>query len=332
MIVVVRRNEQHIHIYKDLIYFASRAGLDHRLLIIMDLPQDVLEKLLVFVGDPRHIAQCTKASRTFLKASGSSHVWRELAYIKYGEYVADSTAHLYGGNWKSMVVDDDKKGAIPTLEINPPVVCNWKYNHTHRFYCCLITAVKWHRGYGEIRVYIDVRGETDLRHPMSSTIAINVDGARQTVFSTMPDVQVPVITARSVSPYKFISDVKEASPSVNGLGGRNIINRVRGATFQHYKGYLAFDEHHFSGPGKYNFCYANKHHDSGADYQSVELFSVPVEDGLEAVFKKKSDLPGDGMNYALDDSFFATDTPQIEKIRWEKSVPSDVLSRSDWYG
>lgn len=144
-----------------------------------------------------------------------------------------------------MMVDDNKQGALPTIHMAKP--CMWRFNNDADyqrmafereglFYGCIIMALQWNRAEEILRVYIDARGESDLRHPVSSSIrTASEDGA----------------SAKTFRPGALIS-----------------IHNGRG----HYKGYLAFNQRHFQHDGRYKFCYANLFHTDG-DYETIPVLA-----------------------------------------------------------
>jgi hypothetical protein len=301
---------------------------------LANLPQDILEKIFILLGaDLKDICNCSSVCRAFQNAASSASLWRELAYWKFGKDLAKSTSGLYYGNWKQMVLDDNKEGAIPSLQDRAVTPCYWKHNSWNGlYYCCLVTSVRWHRKLKEVRVYIDVRGETDLRHPMGSSMVLSTED--------FPTDRIPLHRQypASIIPLQFVSELDDStSPNVQneradvveeeGVGRRRQFYQRRllmmPAGNQHYKGYLSFPEFRFQSPGDYHFCYANRQHAYG-DYQSVCLFSLPAEGGLEGTFAKRG-------QYQPDVSPFARETPDMEKERWTKNIPSDVMARSDWY-
>lgn len=48
-------------------------------------PQDVLERIALFVGVPSEIARYGSVCRSFYTAAAAPHIWQELATIKFGK-------------------------------------------------------------------------------------------------------------------------------------------------------------------------------------------------------------------------------------------------------
>jgi hypothetical protein len=284
-------------------------------------PEEILVKIFVFVGAPKDICSCSLVCRAFQRSTSSSILWQELAHLKFGQLLAANTAGLYNDNWKRMMMDDNKKGALPTLEND--IVCNWKPNNSQgHYYCCIVTAVKWHRELKELRVYLDVRGERDLRHPIGSSVTRRIDGRQANGSATAT---------------RFLSELtdtfSEEHPAVLQRRHRPADlqrhHRAFGDRRRHYKGYLSFPEHLFEVSGQYFFCYACRDHADG-DYESVCIFSVPYG-GFERAFDAYSSETTPRICYKTDISPFADDTPETANDRWTRAVPQKVMQRRDWY-
>ena len=206
------------------------------------LPRDLVLKILARLGSPQDILLCSTLSHFFAEIANEPELWHELATNKYGENVAEATIRLYYEDWKEMMKDDNRLGALPTSLCHKP--CRWKHNDERRFYCCIITALQWDREVGGLRVYFDVRGEPDLRHPLRSSICIrSTDG-------------------NTVETFRPVTWEEDASNTVG-----------------HYKGYLVFPQGRFEKDGVYNFCYANLIH-GGADYESIPILNGKLNKSL----------------------------------------------------
>jgi len=192
------------------------------------LPREMIVKIFSHLGTAQDVSSCSTVSRFFADAANESTLWQEMATLKFGTTVVNNTSSLYGGNWKSMLEDDNRRGALPSQLLSKP--CHWKYvrNWDHQltvldrreysFYCCFITGLQWDRPSHQLRVYIDVRGERDLPHPLKSTMCV------------------------------AHGSVVHISPAL--WRGQH--------TDGHFKGYLSFDERHFQNDGIYCFEYASK--------------------------------------------------------------------------
>jgi hypothetical protein len=294
------------------------------------LPQEVLEKVAKLAGaDINDIGRFGQVCRAAFQAASSPRVWQQLAAIKYGEDLATFSGPLYESDWKVLMIDDNKRGALPTL--TTPIASNYVSNRHHYFFCCIVQAVKWDRHANEIRVYIDVRGERDLRDPSQSSITpirnelSSPDTRRRPTFihGTLFDgggtayvpTRIPVIPGVTLRSSRFVSEI---APSQ-----------------KHFKGYLAFpvnDDVNLRA-GDYSFCYANANIAAhGSHYRPVKLFSIAHQgDGLDKAFCVNHQAMPPLVSYTSRESPFANDTPEIERQRWEEYVPQVVMNRRDWY-
>jgi hypothetical protein len=257
------------------------------------LPQEVLERIFIFAGkDVKDVGRYAQVCALFRKAA-SMRVFQTLAELRYGRAIAALSEPMYSFDWKALMLDDDKRGAMPTIP--GPFVCNWRYNSTRLHYCCVIHSIKWVRFAQELRIYIDVRGEDDLRHPQTSSITqCNLDG------DTSPT------GTRVLLPAGFVSE----SPD----------------TLRSFKGYLIFRMDDSSWPpGNYLFCYANSFRvwHGSPDYLPVNLFRISAgTQGLKELFDvvrkvgMSTDSPNRPASYTADESPFADDTPEKVKSRW----------------
>lgn len=264
----------------------------------MLFPQDVLERVFLFLGHPEEIVRCGEVCSSFYKAATAPHVWQELAHLRFGKELAEQSLSLYRGSWKELVKDDNKRGALPTL--SQQQVCMYKYNRPEYFFCCIVKCVKWDRVAGQIQVHIDVRGETDLRRPIDSSSVVRNQSGR--VMQALP-------LARFDQAVRF-------DPHQPG-------------TRRHCKGCLIFPAPSMA--GTYIFCYANRAyaHANRPDYIPIPLFDISPEGGLKEAFQ----LGDDSKTYYTSNlSPFADDTPQVERARWEAVVPAEVMNRQHtWY-
>jgi hypothetical protein len=119
-----------------------------------------------------------------------------------------------------MVADDNKRGALPTLEFSKSCSLLWRRFGLLHWNWCIVTGVQWDRQNGKLRVYLDARGESNLQHPLGSTLTVRGDNGMQ----------------------------KYRAESGNEQVG------IRG----HYKGCLILDESIFSREeSNFHFCCAN---------------------------------------------------------------------------
>mmetsp|Transcript_39137 Transcript_39137/g.66721 ORF Transcript_39137/g.66721 Transcript_39137/m.66721 type:complete len:263 (-) Transcript_39137:54-842(-) len=237
-----------------------------------------------------------------------------------------------------MVQDDNVRGAVPvrlfqhqddsaTIGSSSSVTpCPWKKNSPGYFYLCLHVRLEFHRKDDELRLYLDARGERDLRNPKDSSIEWRVeantnDGSQSHGF--VPN------DANNLISGEFISEV--AMPG-------------------HFKGYLSFYAGHFKKTGKYYFNFADCRRNTDLsrmiavlesegvptstailvlkDYPEIFLFEVPEEGGLIKAFAN-----GDGnMQYALPVSPFKDESEEEEKRRFGPFLGNDVLKRHEAEG
>jgi len=209
------------------------------------------------------------------------------------------------------MADDNRRGALPTLSTPSTTrACKYRFNRIEYYFCCIVEAVKWDRNANEIKVYIDVRGEHDLREPMTSALyRLPIRGNGWDVGS-----------ANVLLPERFVNEVGTPYRSQR----------------RHHKGYLAYSvpENVTVLPGRYFFCYANPNPLHGADYAPVCLFTIPDQssNGLADAFRVEGE--GAPAVYTADRSPFADDTREIERGRWESVVHRVVLDRDlpgPWY-
>jgi hypothetical protein len=127
------------------------------------LPQELLMKIFSHLGTPRDVYTCSQVCRSFADAASVPELWHEVAVARYGSKVAEGTIHLYQGGWKSMLADDNKRGALPTLDYHSKR-CNKPFKSS-RF---VVAGVQWDRLNGKVLVHLDARGKKDLKHPQTT--------------------------------------------------------------------------------------------------------------------------------------------------------------------
>lgn len=230
------------------------------------LPKDVLEKSFSFLEMKDLCMGVELVCKSFREVSIKSdkNIWRAFALRKYGSKIIEESVvkKAYNDSFKTLIADDNKLVAMPTIGISNntsfPIPCYWMYNKANMYYVCLVVGVQYHRPTEEIRIYIDVRGEQDLRHP--NTCSIQWKGEE----SNGPILQTKEFRARL------------------GSSGNNNNNSGR------YEGYVSFDALVFDKPGTYDFMYADPRMISAflrPDYGSVSVLCVspgPLEQSFEA--------------------------------------------------
>ena len=272
----------------------------------MILTNDVIVHMLSMLGVVKDIGNAAMVCTKFRDAANDNDaLWKEIAIRRYGERVTIATARIYDNNFKQMIKDDNIRGAMPTLQ--GVWKSSWKYNTPdgQRFYCCLVTSIKLDRLRNKVLIFLDARGERDLRSPRTSGIWIretsNNDNVQQHLTS--------LIDNRRLS-----ADVRIHNPdNVTLLNYRSYsFPQRRGC----HKGVLEIDAWLFTIPGSYHFCYANaipdKYRGLFPDYDECMLFELKqgqtLMDVLSSSFTLNEETPFDG------------DTPQTEQERWAEHL------------
>jgi hypothetical protein len=244
-----------------------------------------------------------------MHAANDESLWEMLAVRRYGSRIAHATQSLYD-SYKLMIQDDNRLGALPTLQ--GLWKSSWRHNDSQHFYCCLIVCIKWHRPSNEILLYLDARGELDLRRPETSGIWLREPDSNNVVqledrihpnedgSGYMDDLFG--IPYHNVREYEFVMDPSDAQtrPGHNG----------------HYKGVLQIDAHIFSRAGSYQFCFANANPSIFRDYNECTLFTLADEENalMDAFdsFSLESESP------------FAGDTVTSWNERWAPHLTPDA--------
>jgi len=233
---------------------------------------------------------------------------------------------LHGVVAKKTFSDDNVLGAIPTLRLNQ--ACPWRMNKATYWFVCLLVEVRYYREDNELRLYLDARGERDLRNPGSSSVRRQSKGDEKE--------STTAILRNSSKTEEVITG--EFVPQVSVPG--------------HYKGYLSFDAGLFTKPGTYIFQFADPRRNASIrrimaameawgrpteslllqDYPDIPLFEVPegcenARSGLEEAFAKTSE--GGTLDYSMAESPFANDTDAIEQSRFAPLVDEAVLKRHE---
>lgn len=282
-----------------------------------------------YLETAQEIEQCACVSKFYQIAASEQALWKELAGRKYSSRVMEATITLYSGNYKTMVVDDNKLGALPTLKLETPFKCSsFRYNKSTYFFSSLVTCIRYDLQNKKLQLYIDARGERDLRPPWSSGIS------RQEVGGS-PATTIPrnVTTAEAM---QMVHPAYQFSPEVTCRAFQSLLPREQQG---HYKGILEIDHDFFDTTGSYFFCYANGGRNAlMQDYKSVHLFDVREGESLMDAFSLPITHDGGSASAqyyytARDDSPFANDDEESEKERWRPYLPSDsfLSERSHWW-
>lgn len=243
-------------------------------------------------------------------------MWEALAVQKYWQAIVNATIHHYGGNHREMLEDDNVRGSVPTLRLNDAIP--WIHNSPKYFFMCLLIELRHHRDSNELRLYLDARGEADLRHPGDSSIERR---PRSEKAAGGESGSVDLISGEFV-------------PEVSMPG--------------HHRGYLSFDAGQFSTPGRYFFTFCDIRRNAHfrrlqiameargvpmrailpvIDYSSVMLLEVTEEGGLERAFANAS-LEGK-VRYALPTSPFQDESEEVEMRRFAPHLNEELMRRHE---
>ena len=267
--------------------------------------------------------------------SGSEHErWKARANEKYGTAVVAATAHLYRGRYEEMLQDDNILGAIPTLTLAPNIPCPWRGNTVNYCFVCVLVALQFYREDNELRLYLDARGEPDLRHPQDSSV-VRRDSSTKDEDSA---AAASTSSSSTSSPLAFFND--DISTLISG----EFVSEI--SVPGHFKGYLAFDAGVFAKKGKYYFTFADVRRNPsfrrmmammearGApatalvmlkDYPDMFLLEVPEDQGLAQAFRNQES--GKTHYTAVSSSPFEQDTEDTELQRFAPFVDPAVLTR-----
>ncbi|KAL9190037.1 hypothetical protein ACHAXT_007248 [Thalassiosira profunda] len=270
---------------------------------IADLPKEVLVETLSYLSR-KELGACHSVCRSVHAACLDPLLWRGLAVRAYGKDIVNTTAEFYR-SFKEMIMDDNCMGAMPTID-NGVIACHYLNNRIpDYFFVVLIASVKYYRPCNQIRIYIDARGETDLRNPGDSTMErrnLDSDGR---------------------------SAPERGSTPCDPIQGR-FVSELSGRVHGHYKGFVAYNADAFMRQGRYYFTFADIRVNrmlplmggGFSDYPSVPLLEVRENNGLLEAFARNGKVVYAGMA-----SPFARDTDEVERRRFEGHVDENVLQR-----
>lgn len=255
------------------------------------------------LNSPRDIEACSYVNKDWYHVATT--LWKDVAIYHYqSKELVEETIPLYDHNYKELLYDDNRKGALRIFPINKP--CYWKYNREGRFYCCIVVRMIWDRrpSHGGIYLYIDVRGEWDLRHPSDSNIKSSDRITCSAAIQFIPFVSTPVNhnnengaiggydhlrhqnRDRAHLPHQIVRQVNagnQTNTDISRLIGlehmfqlRHFVTTLDHRFHPHYKGLLFYecqDEYNLihSFDRDVFFCYANSNHRDG-DYESIQIF------------------------------------------------------------
>lgn len=347
------QQQQHRFQLQQLLFVDMISITEHNLLMDpslndMLLPKEILLHVFSYLETAQEIQKCALVSKFYQNTASEPALWRGLADQKYSSRVVEETIQCYyDGNYKSMVVDDNKRGALPTLDFllkGPPLTTttkcsSYRYNTSRYFFSCLLTCIRYDLESNKLQLFIDARGERDLREPWSSGIWRH-QGAGSTIntSSAAAAVLLPVLFRDLI--WNSSSQTPPALTLTHSMY-RSLLPRERAG---HYKGILEIDGDFFNAAaagGSYVFCYANSRSTPFVcDYNSVELFEIKEGETLMDVFSIPT-ISGSSSSSthryyyytSRDDSPFANDDEASEKERWGPYLPSDdfLNQRSYWW-
>jgi len=256
------------------------------------LPKDIWTNIIAdWLGTVRDVGACTQVCVYWrdVAMDEQQRVWRTLANLQYGADLVSATIALYDGSYRALMRDENRRGALPS--IYGLWKCEYLWNRDDYYFCCLVTCLQWDRMAGQVRLYLDARGEFDLRYPGTTRMWSD--------FYTEPTEARCVFTS--------LIAAEDERPG-------------------HYKGYLTFGERFFRLPCRYMFCYANRVR-GHRDYQDVELFAMNLG---ENILKAWAKCPGFQYTLRSEPSTtspFTHDTAEVERQRWKPHVREGVWSR-----
>mmetsp|Transcript_6304 Transcript_6304/g.9697 ORF Transcript_6304/g.9697 Transcript_6304/m.9697 type:complete len:278 (-) Transcript_6304:116-949(-) len=270
---------------------------------IDELPTDLSVMVLTFATKtPSDLSSHMLISRhwaSLVVGSNAWLLWYHIAVQRYGKKITDATKHLYHNDVMAMMKDDNRKGAIPILPLND-LSCRYVGFQRPDSYCCVLTELQWDRVTKQFKLYLDARGEWDLRHPQTSAIMMDDVNGEKTIFPT------ETWDSELIEP-------RRRHPTIPG----------------HYKGYLTIPESTLllhTPVAKISFCYAN-YNQWMLDYETVELLSASkrMNDSDQLV---PLDIPKSFTEYTLRDvSPYDEETKTIELRRWQAIFPQEVVER-----
>jgi Potato inhibitor I family len=215
-----------------------------------------------------------------------------------------------------MVIDGNCRGALPTL--NGLWKCPWRHNRPGgSFYCCLIICIKWHRPSNRLWLYLDVRGESDLRSPGTSGVWFREGGGTNNVV----ELEDRIITNQNGT--VFLTDLMGIPQHVRQYA---FFPEDAGAAHRNdrFKGVLEIDANLFSRTGgTYEFCYANAAHRVVCDFETCALFTLEHGQTLIDAFP----------TFSLEsESPFASDTDAVWNERWAPHLIASAANNLNFLG
>ena len=213
--------------------------------------------------------------------------------------------------------DETVKTSVPTIgwKDGGPMI-PWRHNGERSFstlfmrmhYGCWVRGFRWHPSEKAIKVYIEARGEFDLRHPKTTTFTI-----------TRP-TKNGLATSLKFPRGKWVS---EQNKEEWGL----------------YRGYLELPDSFFGGAAGCSWVmrFADLSHLGIQDYQPLVLATFPESSGEDSVlgdlFFGSSETIGGHSSPVVrrqsspDASPFPDGELSAQREKWQEVFPADVLDR-----
>ncbi len=273
------------------------------------LTADVLVASFLFL-DFRDLIAVGRVSQEFRTCAADKSLWKALTYRRFGCRLVEATLHLYHGDYHRMMVDDNRLGALPTLLNLKP--SNWLANSSDRHYCCNVPCIKWDRVAKTLLLFFDVTGESDLRHPRTSSI------------QCMPFERTRFPTLRPST----VRLLHHGQGAINFPAAEcDILYEYHESQLRkriHYQGYLVFPEATFNTPGTYKFCYANRNVWAlEMDYEEVPILTIA--DGENCLSSAAFEREG-GVERKI---YFSGHEPLMDRKSEESIAADQKVDRND---
>lgn len=264
------------------------------------LPKDILEEIISFaVESPRDVSQIELISKVFLEIA--AYGWDLICQKKFGKQLFESSLYMYHYSAKRQLQDDNRLGASRRIILNRP--CYHRFNAVDSFYCCLVHAIQWDRTTKRVDLFIDVRGERDLRSPIGSTLHTPTKSA----WGHSQVIGRPIAWRQQEDSMRSDEGVWEPVKVLLPPG--------------HFQGRLSFSESSFFSKEGYDFCYSNL----GIGFPDYEIVNLlPPFACLEDLFRHgeyvgRSSCPFESEN---------NDDSVVQRTRWREFTPSLVWNRN----
>ncbi|WIA31922.1 hypothetical protein OEZ86_002782 [Tetradesmus obliquus] len=133
--------------------------------------QDATALQIVFAKlAPRDLCALVQTCKTMRQLADTPWVWKAQAERKWGALAAP---HLGGyPSHKALLLDDCRRSAVLSLPFPAQSACSYTRQRPDYFFRCKLLQLEWLRCDNSLRLWFDARGEADLRHPMSSSLAV----------------------------------------------------------------------------------------------------------------------------------------------------------------